>query len=700
MLMIFIIGSTITNTYAQEDPDSISYVENDSIIFESPVQINLESVSVVRFSTDARVYLRWTAPVVSATGYTVRYKLLGATGWTTGTHSTLEKIITSLQLDTSYVLEILPTGVADPSKYQESVVFSTYPQVEPIIVSHDLFNELTAWFSNESETRSFCEFMDDAPVDLFEKLAFLQRYVFNNEAFSDGGSSTNFLDWYPSTFSSFGGEICLPEWATECQCKVISSGSNFASPGKIDDVNGIINPKIVQKIARGGGNKRKTFVDRFEAGAARFIGLRQDASVGMEYEMSNLSGADDATAATSAASTIQFFLGCLDRDEGQGLNTNLPEECDCDRPLHISYQYSTSLIVKAEKKNCPWSMGAAAQAEDLAVVVVHDIKTGELTALDAGKYMVSRKCDSGWNPDWWIALLNIGGTVGEYYATSNGGSGNTNPTSGQIGNLIDGITTLIGTPFAIQSGVCGTTDGDQVLVHGNNTLSLLPNRPIRITLFSSYYAKVKGYGCWRAEAGIASDYYLLGVVESELTEDPECCADKFATYIVGSLGSESVPDPLNPSDVELDPVNTIENRLGSVANDLALYGSWYNHSINPLTGLIEDLVYEFNRLYGSSCSLEIPFQAPTINLLDASINTPVAPVKENMTIDLHAKEVSLGQISIFDFSGRLIRVIYSGQINVGINNLDLGIGYLANGSYILHFNIGGQLLNRLILIAN
>jgi hypothetical protein len=691
----------ITSSYAQSvEPDTayIPTVETDSIVSESAEKIKMEAISVVRFSSSASAYLKWSIPSVSPSAYTLRFKILGGSSWTTGTTSSLEKIISNLQLDTSYICEFVPVGVVDSTKYASSCLISTYEQTEPIIVSHNLYNELSEWFVDDSPTKTFCELIDESDVALFEKLAFLQKYIFDNESFVNAGSSTDFSDWYPSRVSSLTNETCIPEWLTDCRCQVITDGANHASPGNTDFLNAKITPKVVDKVAKSNNNKR-TYVDRYEAGTAKFIGLHQDEARGMEYEMSNLSGADDPTAVSPSVSSIQFILGCLGRDEGTGLNTNLPEECNCQRPLHVSYSYTTHLIATAEKKGCAWSKGAAAQAEDLAAVIVHNIKTGDLTALDAGKYMVSRKCDSGWNPNWWINLVRVGASIASYYVTTLGPSATGIPTQAQIDDLVEAIEVLIGTPFANQSGSCGTTDGSQVLVSNTKNLTLQPNLPLRISMYSSYYAKVRGYGCWIADAGIASDYYLLGVVESENTEDPECCADKFATYIVGSLSSDSAPSPTLESDVELDAINTIQNRLNSVAYDLALYGTWYNHHVNPFTGYIDDLVHEFDRLRGESCTIDLPFMRLSDSNTITAENNRISLSNDNTTINLELKSSSPSRVSLFDMTGRLIQVIYAGDINPGSFQIDIPTHVLPNGGYIVNFRIGELVYNHPIFIA-
>lgn len=214
-------------------------------------------------------------------------------------------------------------------------------------------------------------------MNLYEKISFIQKYAFDNEDFVNGGSSTDITDWYPARFSSLDEDTCLPEFATKCRCQVVTRGTNKATPGHLNDVEVKVEPHIVQKIAKGGGDK--TFIDRFEAGAAKYVALRQNEGAGgMVYEMSNMEDGDDPTSATTEASEIQFFLACLVRDYGTGSTGPVPDSCDCERPLRVSWEYASNLYVAPEKKSCITSKGAGAQAEDLALVVLLNGKTGSL----------------------------------------------------------------------------------------------------------------------------------------------------------------------------------------------------------------------------------------------------------------------------------------------------------------------------------
>lgn len=97
-------------------------------------------------------------------------------------------------------------------------------------------------------------------------------------------------DWYPQKYS---GDDCLgfeaeKDLKLNCNCKVLSRGSNFSSPNEeVLFLEQVIKPTIDQYIAHGSGDK--TYVDLFQAGAAKYVALRQNEnSGGMSYALSNL----------------------------------------------------------------------------------------------------------------------------------------------------------------------------------------------------------------------------------------------------------------------------------------------------------------------------------------------------------------------------------------------------------------------------
>ncbi|MEZ4988047.1 MAG: hypothetical protein R2795_23965 [Saprospiraceae bacterium] len=567
---------------------------------ESPVRIQLEANASVRFESDASVYLRWEG-VSGVSRYTVRYRKAESTGkWKEVVTSDPELTLHGLPLDTDYVWT-----VEGGSMTSGTGVFSTQPQQEPIQLSATLYDGLIDWFTQGEGQLPFCDFMEELDINLFEKLSFLQAYSFGNSPMVSAAYGSPMGEWYPREYTPFDctGFSTAKNEKANCNCKVLTRGGVFAIPTMGNDDNNLtILPRVKQWQVEISNDD--TFVDRFEAGAAKYIALRQSEPSGaMSFDMSNVQGAEADESVTTEASEIKFFLGCLTGtidpftsdvgdDIPRGFSTNLPKECDCERPIKFEYGYATNLLAHADKRWAPWSRGAAAQAEDMAFVVVTNQTTHETEVIDAGQAMVGKACNSTWNPDFWIELVGVAKEVLLYLGETQ--EGNPFPTEERVEAFAEELTELIGTPFSNTSGECGKKDVANVLVQGVNSTVLFPNEPIKISLFSAYYTRVRGFGAWRAAASVASDYYLVGVVESAKTEDEECCADKFSSYLVGSLSRPENGDVYN------DAVNSIEDRLRQVGFFLAEFGSWNGLTTNPFTGQVE-VKGEYGLLTGPSC---------------------------------------------------------------------------------------------------
>lgn len=683
--LCFLILCCGWSAIGQNLEDLIQSATSNSIIYQSPARIALIANATVRFSDNAMVYLKWEG-LANTTQYEVKYQTHGARTWSTVASTTTELTLRGLPLDQDFVWEVSIPG--SPTAYvSDKGVFSTKPQTEPIRVSKPFYKKLSAWFSNSKGQVDFFNFLATAPVAVPEQVSFLQAYLYDNKAFQYPTNPLNLNAWLPGTPPVGKGDDSTST-AQECRCKVISDGSNIATPNAgIDENTGVVTPLKSQYIAYAPGDR--TYVDRFEAGAAKFVSLRQDEnSGGMNYQMSNMAqGAEDTTAVRTEASAIQFFLACL---RTGGTSTNLPERCQCERPLTVKFQYSSRLHIKAEKKGCIFSKSTAAQAEDLAFVSAFNQGTGELTALDAGQFMAGRGCSSNWNPDFWIQVINLLNPVGQFFLqTLDTIPGNNIPTSQQLTQFLTGVQTLIGIPFSNRVGECGSLQDDRVLVDGSHIFTLRPNEPIIVTLFSAYYVRTRGYGCYRSEAGVASDYFLAGVVESELTENPECCTDKFSTYIAGSLSNP--PE----GDVQISAPNTIENDLQKVGFFLSSFGSWFGLPTGSSSGLIL-LKKQFDRIYGPSCELKTGERSTSNALTDVSdLDMEKVELYPTITDDLinihiYTPKPHRLNVRIFNFQGQVLKNTYIGSIDKGDVNLGFEVNGYPAGTYLAQVTLGDK----------
>ncbi len=697
--IVFVVSLVLTTfgrlfSQPEEPPmDSTFHYEYDSIYAQSPETIEIEAQTAVRFANSANVYLKWS-PVTHGSNYMVMYSSgTGEPSWTMVQTALNEVVLQNIPLDVDLIWNVMAgSNPSTPSHQSDIGLVSTRPQTEPIKVSPRFYNKLEGWFSKDNNNEAFCDFLATVDVSQYEKLSFLQAYYFKNENFvkPTGPDSEVLSNWYPAnTITGTGsGDECIPPQGT-CNCKVITRGSNLATPNeKYDDVNYKILPKFIRRVLAFDPDGDVAMADRYEAGAAKFISLKQNISGwSHNFAMSNMQGLNDTSSATTEASQIVFFLACM---RNGGWVTNLPESCECERPLHIYYEYKTRLHVKAEKRSCIWSKGAEATAEDLAFVALYEGKTGDLTPLKGGHRMLSASCSSTWNPQFWINVVDLLSPVASFYLQTLDTTQNRIPTSNQLTQFTNALKVLINSDFSNNSGLCDQMDHDYQLVNGSHTYNLIPNHPIRVALFSAYYVRTRGYGCWRAEAGVASDYYLMGVVQSQITENPECCADKFANYVVGSLSNP----PSHPH-YNLSAVNSIQNRLQDVGFILSGFGSWTGLDESPGSGIIL-LEHEYDRLYGPECDVDDEElggggegRSTNAKLLDTDL-VKVYPnaTRDFLNIEINTLIDAQAQIRLLDLKGGLSKVLYSDDVKKGAQTLRFPVNEIPKGNYVVYCRIG------------
>ncbi|MCB0638073.1 MAG: T9SS type A sorting domain-containing protein [Lewinella sp.] len=671
-LLLLLLAIISVAVYGQGDEPPISdVVESIEVLEQSPANIPLLANAVVLFEDQASVYLQWEA-VPEAAGYTLRYRPAGDEYWTN----------TAVN-GTAYILSGLPLGmdfewsVSGGEAISGQGAFATVPQEEPIQVSSRMFNGLSDWFAHEGETTPFCEYVETMDAHLYEKLAFIQAYSRENAPFTTMGNAADLSSWFPDTAPGTEGYCAPPPPppVSSCHCKVITMGSGLASPGTMNG-NGTVSPKVSSYIARAPNDR--TYVDRNESGAAKFVSLRQDeGSGGMSYEMSNLNVNGGST---TAVSQIQFFLACLDG------NTNLPEECACERPLYVNYSYSTSMKVLADPKSCWFSKGAAAQAEDMAMVVAYNGRSGDMSVLAGGHGMISRHFNSSWNPDFWIEVLNVANPVAQFFV-----GGSSTPTPSQINQIVQALQALIGTPFRNSNGSAGTTLQELALVDGSSQFTLRPNAPVRIALFSSYYLRTRGYGCYRAQAGIASDYHLAGVVESEQTDDPECCSDKFGAYILGSLST-----PPN-GDVHIQAVHGLQDLRQTVGFFLSGFGVWSGANSGPFGQVA--VSNEFGMLRGPSCQtsgsghsgggFSFRLGDSTVGEADQVSAYPTIG-QDQFTLVVRTPAPRQAVVRIFNAQGALVESMDLGSLERGVQEYRVDASSWSAGIYFGQVRLNGQ----------
>ena len=685
---------------AQSFPDSnLVYVGQvmDSTISRSKKAIQLKSAATVRFVSNSSIFLNWVLDA-PATNFKVFYKLSSQADFRSVLSSNNSMVINGLITDAVYDLRI-ETFPNDTNFSMVLGKFNTFPQKEPAEVSGNLYDKLANWFSANTPNLLFCDMINSLSNNYIEKLSFLQAYAYRNQKFNNPGPNLNVNRYVPN----LDGD-CLYNFRTQgCGCVVATVGRNFVAPGSYSTVPG--GPQAIAPFSENltvKGSSDKTYTHRLEAGVAHYASLHQsEPSGGMFYTMSNLPLPGDPNSDGLFTSSLRFQLGC---STAAGSPTNLPISCQCARPVEVEYAYSARTSVKAEARKCPWTRGAGAEVNEVALIT-SKTKNGPLTVINAQTAISAIKFNSSWNAAFWVNVVNLAGEVAKAYIKLQAASnGNISLTPADISIATGVINSLIITPYVNNSGNQGTIVTANQLISGTYNTSLTPNNPLAIDMFSGYYLHTQGFGCYSAHAKTASDYYLVGVVESELPDDrkSECCSDKFASYVAGSLGQLSTPNPFwaIPYKPDLSQSNTITSRLGQLGLFLSVFGSWKGLSTVPGAGFIA-LSREYDLLSGPSCI------RPTVRILEGNRNYLLQESLKSVAITLNDfNEIKLSNLilpadsevnlNIYNTMGQLIESIkldaYSINHPVAVKN-----NVLTSGLYYAGITVNNITVTKPIL---
>jgi len=672
-LSVFVYSNDASGQYTPDDEDEGGLFSSIDLLYSSPENIELLALSVVRFEQNASVFVKWKQ-MAGATQYIVRYKLTGGDEWLTTQSLSNQKIIEGLSLDNDYVVEVFSNGFIS-----DKVSFSTHVQKEPIGVSKVFYMYLAKYFAEDSHNLSFDSFINGlVDVHPYEKLSFQQAFSFENKKFRHSSNINNLNNFYPVERGS--DTPIKPFYYANCGCKVVTSGSLSATPSRLDEERFIVVSRDSQYIARGQNNFRRTFVDRFEAGPAKFISLRQYQGGFTNYQLSNI---DSTGTLPIATTTMDYILGCL--GPGGTFNPALSDRCLCDRPLEFSAQYTSRLHVKAEHQSCIGNKSARAEAEDVAVLWTRE-RGGPVTPRAAGRISMNQSCNSTVNAEFYVGLAGLLGAILPTAVRNLDTIGSNNlPSTAEVNQFVAALQNIIRTPTVIRTGECGTTPGAATLIDRRDTILLRPNRPIRVGLSSGFHLRTTGTNCYRSEAGIASDYFLMGVVTSRLTEDAECCADKYASYMVGSL---SVPPN---GDVVIDAVHSVADRLTQVGQELANYGDWDGHQRTPVSNIIDLRGRQFNRLVGRWCQLRTGDgrqlsdnyrSSSTVSSDSRSLRLFPNPSGETVTISWQADYPAIVGLSIFDMQSKLVHEDFSGHTESNEREFKVNVQRWIPGMYV------------------
>lgn len=492
ILLVWILLGSVSIAMAQETL-SCDYSLGMSRKVKIVVAVSL------RFEQTAMAYLKWENTEATGEHYLVRYKPVdGLASWQEVRVFAKELIIQDLMLDTAYYWEV-QSVINDEVESSGTYFLSTFVQEEPIIVSAQLYHGLSSWFARKDLQPSFCGFVENIRAHPFEKLAFLQAYAFENVPLQQQPQLDDLRSWYPAALQ--GGDclnlVSQKGESKKAHCKVIASARPKAISIPISNTTNSILPSP----------ENPTQMEWAVSEDAKYIALRQDGKgKAADCSLANTPDQEVVLPARSTFTEVKYLQACLFDD------STAPEQNQ--RRIIMDYYYGNQLKVKAEKKNCVFARAAAAQAEDAALLIAINESRGSVSLHSIGHSLLGNNVETDWQPSNWFDANGLRKSLQTHLEASAKTQEILNEEQWLAFEKALKAKLLVAYRQEVLKEEESLVGDETCLLTGIDTLQLLPNEPLSLVLFSSHYLRIKGFGCYRAEASIRSDFYLQGIVEN------------------------------------------------------------------------------------------------------------------------------------------------------------------------------------------
>ncbi len=166
---------------------------------------------------------------------------------------------------------------------------------------------------------------------------------------------------------------------------------------------------------------------------------------------------------------------------------------------------------------------------------------------------------------------------------------------------------------------------------------------------------------------------------------------------------------LNGTDMQVNILGNFDVKTVTISPDFQKTGWWYDYfsgdSLNVTstgTDFQMTLAPGEYHLY-TSVKLNRPdfilgIQENTIQDNESEFSVYPNPVISSMDITWNQKEATSGNFSLYDLTGRKVKVLYEGHFKQGTNHLHFDVGELNHGLYFIVWNNGIQRLAKKIMI--
>ncbi len=403
-------------------------------------------------------------------------------------------------------------------------VSSLYKKKDMVALSDVLFNKLNA-YSISPENLPFRTFLANLnECSYLERLAFYQRHVLKSKKISDKLVEGEF----PIIEFSNDNSLTSESSSISCNCTyVVKALRDFAPGFPTNWPNG----NIYGDFSNGWINEEYSNKAWANSGAAKWQQLQS----GSGFASGNYSWQNGAegSAGTPFYASIGYNLFCTNNP------TQVPSACECDKGLPITAKYNTKLNTSTNTDGCFWcwgNRGARAAAEDWAIVVEHNIKTGEITPLSGGNAVSISECSSTFNTDFLVQLGNVAINVFAVSQKSEPLSGPLNNLNNlqkqqKVNSLVNSITQLLNTPI-VNRTPCGSDEKTLSLVNYAGWRILKANTPTIYTIYSASALRSGGFTKWSSDSRIISQFMLGGIIQGGTNPGQEfCCSAPIANWV-------------------------------------------------------------------------------------------------------------------------------------------------------------------------
>ncbi|MBI1226596.1 MAG: T9SS type A sorting domain-containing protein [Bacteroidetes bacterium] len=684
--LTFILLAFAQLVHGQEEQplDSIFYEEN----CHPP---SLVAKAVIHYQQYSKAYLEFDA-VVANQKFT--FQSLDSEFSDEVNTSSPTILLTGLPYDELFTVSTLD-GCGDTVVVATVSTKEDEAEQQGIEVSDSMFKAIVDFQQLDNET-SLTDYLEQlTSVSVYEKVAFMQQYLYDGEKFTtDEGSS----------FPSHIPPPAPP--ADSCRCKFVFNTTQIATPAILN--NGVLGHVHEESVNPGNPSSPKIPWDsdsrywwfRNTKGAAKWhYAWSEGWSSGSQHRSYSYSVVDSNLVSPHMGQLAYNFL-CTNYQE-------VPRDCECEKRVNLYWRYNSRAVAHAVLTGSSiWDRSSEGRAQDIGVVTLR-VGDDPIRVLDAGDVRAESECDSGVNTQWFVEYIDVAASIVKFALAvqDTTGIGQTQIQT-LIDDLADDLQTLIQTPIW-ETEECETVTVDATLAFGDTTgINLPPNTPAYLNVFSFTNQRVGGKRKWFSYAGIESGFYLTGIIPGGRIEggSEACCTKKIGNWVYGSCESLQ---------------NATQNLADQVGAILGLWAPW-NLPVDPFSGAIK-MPSEYGRTEistgcdeirgliappGGSVSIAQSDELPPTSKLPSGNEKGESGVEnfQSLKIDTQAGEsenFTPEEITIFDLNGRLV---YRGSYELNLQNFstfltEKGIEK-ATGLYFVHLVGNGQRKTIKIFVPN